>query len=54
MINYSIVMRIANPPKRLAGCKFSVIVISGIPGHGYSQLFSLYIAFFFVSLQQIS
>ena len=37
---------IANPPKRLTGCKFSVIFISGIPGHGYSQLFSLYITFF--------
>ena len=47
MINYSIVMRIANPPKRLTGCKFSVIFISGIPGHSNSQLFSLYIAFFF-------
>ena len=45
---------IANPPKRLAGCKFSVIVISGIPGHSNSRLFSLYITFFFVSLQQIS
>ena len=45
---------IANPPKRLTGYKFSVIFISGIPGHGYSRLFSLYITFFFVSLQQIS
>ena len=36
---------IANPPKRLTGCKFSVIIISGIPGYGYSLSFQFPVIF---------